>query len=84
MSAARGERHSNAKLCQADVLEIFARAQAGENKTWLATEFKISKALVDHIKRRSAWRWLLRDIKSIEFNIKDDIFEIKNIFKEES
>jgi len=47
----RGEKHPSAKLTDAQVREIKARLDAGENQTPLSREFGVSAALVSKIRR---------------------------------
>ena len=51
-------RGNNAKLTNAQVLEIFRRAAAGENQRVLAAEFCIAQTCVSLIKRQARWGWL--------------------------
>lgn len=60
----RGESNPNSKLTELQVLEIYQRAWAGEEKqSVLAKEFGINQSLVSHIKYRQAWKYLLRKAK---------------------
>lgn len=52
---ARGEKHGNSKLSDADVLSIRRRASKGELGKALAVEFGCSKSLVSQVIRGSIW-----------------------------
>lgn len=51
----RGEKHSNAKLTKAQVLEIKRRALSGENYGTIAAEFNIARSTVCGIKTGKRW-----------------------------
>lgn len=50
-----GEAHYAAKLSEADVSEIRARAAAGELHRDIAADFGVHKSLISHIKRGKNW-----------------------------
>jgi hypothetical protein len=53
---ARGERASNAKLTERDVLAIRAAWASGERQTDIATRFRVTAPNVSAITRRLTWR----------------------------
>lgn len=53
-----GERHPNAKLTDAQVMEIRQRHALGERRATVATAFGVSKELIKAIVARRAWRHL--------------------------
>jgi HNH endonuclease len=51
----QGERHPNAKLTDAQVLEIRARAENGEPQVGLAAEYGVNWRTISIIVKRKAW-----------------------------
>ena len=54
----RGERHPHTTLIEPQVLEIYRRAQAGENQKVLAREFRVCQPTISHINTGKRWGWL--------------------------
>ena len=52
----QGERCCNAKLTDADVLTIRARAASGEMQKDIAKDFHVRQAAISHIVRRRNWK----------------------------
>lgn len=52
----RGERHSNSKLVESDVIEIRMRRSTGETPKAIAGDFGISTTLVRNIHLRKTWK----------------------------
>jgi hypothetical protein len=53
---ARGSRHGNARLTEAQVADIRASLDAGEKQTVLADRYGVSQAHISLIHRGAAWR----------------------------
>jgi hypothetical protein len=54
----RGLRNPNTRLTEAQVLEIYARASAGEPHLVLAAEFDVERSTVSMISSSRSWAWL--------------------------
>jgi len=54
----RGSQKPNAKLNEAQVLEIRRRHKAGERQIDLAKQFNVSKYTIYGIVQRRKWKWL--------------------------
>lgn len=61
----QGEAHPNAKLTEAQVVEIRRRKGAGESIAVLAREFSVSEALIYFIANGRAWRHVLPDAAEV-------------------
>lgn len=57
----RGEKAKLSKLTSAEALEIYARANAGENQRQLAKEYGVAQTLVSMIRLGKRWAWLTAD-----------------------
>jgi hypothetical protein len=53
---ARGERHGNAKLTEADIPTIRQRRRAGETLTVIAADYGVTHVLISQIARGVAWK----------------------------
>jgi hypothetical protein len=60
----RGTRAPLAKLTDADAIEIFRRAIAGEVQTEIAADFGIAQTLVSKIKLGKRWGWLTAQLRN--------------------
>jgi hypothetical protein len=54
----RGEKQGASKLTEPEVLEIYRRANKGENGASLASEFNVSRRNISMIKAGKSWSWL--------------------------
>lgn len=54
----RGERNRAVKLIEAQVLEIRSRILKGDTSPAIAIDYGVTRALINAIKRGSAWSWL--------------------------
>ena len=64
----RGESHPDAKLTEADVIEIRRRAANGEAQCHLAEEFAVGKSTMHSIVTGKTWRYLLGPIVRVNKN----------------
>lgn len=53
----RGERAANSKLTLRQAIEIFERANSGENQRLIAKDFGIAQTAVSRIKLGKVWGW---------------------------
>lgn len=58
MHGMRGVQHTNCKLTENKVREIFRRARNGEKQVALAAEFRVGQQTISAIKRGDRWRHL--------------------------
>ena len=58
----QGVRHSAALLTEAEVIEIFTRAHAGEKQKQIADDYSIERSQVSHIKRGAAWKHMTQNL----------------------
>lgn len=58
LRGARGEQHTLSKLKNAQVIEIFKRAWAGEKQEALAFEYKVNQQVISAIKLGKRWKHL--------------------------
>lgn len=77
----KGEKHSNSKLSEEDVLNIYNKIKNGESILDVAGQFKINKSTVGRIINRKSWKHL--NLKPIDYKIPNNskitASEAKNI-----
>lgn len=60
----QGERHSNARLTQKEVLEIYARKGTASHAK-IAEDYAVTKETIGGIMRGTGWAWLTGAKKSV-------------------
>lgn len=58
----RGEDHFHTTLTEADVIDIYHRAHAGERQQDVADDYGIAAATVSQIKTGKNWSWLTKGV----------------------
>jgi hypothetical protein len=65
-SAKVGEKNPRSKLSDGDVLDIYAALMEGEKEIVLALRYKVSRALISHIRNGRRWKYLKDDYQTAQ------------------